>query len=196
MTQEEQKLLSEMTCSDRIRKYNPLYLKGDISFEVYQYVLRFKIGKVDREEVTPEAFLSAFGGVSVPEDTMGAEPGVPDAPRVVEESALQQSATNHPSASTGRSQKVRILDVLSDGRSHDTVEIMERAYKIDREKAGNCNIKARIDDLRNDGYIIPQARRVRNRGKGVFGYVLLGKQKEPYRVSDPFKQIADNFGAG
>lgn len=60
--------------------------------------------------------------------------------------------TNHPVEVTGKSQKARLLSLLSDGQWHDTVEILEKVYKGGR--SGIARVGARIHDLKKDGHNI------------------------------------------
>lgn len=75
---------------------------------------------------------------------------------------------SHPISAKGLSQKARILELLQDGNLHSTVEIMDRVYRIGEDR-GNCNIKARIDELRNEGNDIPKATHIKGT---LYGYRL------------------------
>lgn len=75
---------------------------------------------------------------------------------------------SHPIATKGLSQKARILELLQDGNVHSTVEIMNRVYRIGEER-GNCNIKARIHELRQEGHDIPEAIHIKGT---LYGYRL------------------------
>lgn len=216
MTQDQLEELERMPLPDRIRKYRPLLQEGKINLKQYQYVIW--LGRehqaLDHRKVTSETFVQALGGVDSTElstEIIGGEPGENttshgyanpqredkknDCSTTNRDLGLHRR-TNHPSRSTGNSQKALILELLSDGRPHSTVEIMGYAYKIRDEKAGNCRIPSRIDDLRQEGYIIPKAQKVKGRGQGVFAYILKGKQDAPYKVTDRFEEIGANLMSG
>jgi hypothetical protein len=80
-----------------------------------------------------------------------------------------------------KSQKQKILEILSDGEWHTNIEIMQRVYDV--SQGGYCNYKARIDELRNEHHNIPNAEKV---GGKVYRYRLIPK----------FTQAAENFYAG
>lgn len=71
----------------------------------------------------------------------------------------------------GGTQKDRILNLLRDGLSHDTEEIMNRCYRIKKEK-GNSRIASRIYELRQEGFNIPWAVQVNG---GLWKYRMIIK---------------------
>lgn len=64
--------------------------------------------------------------------------------------------TTHTDEAEGRSQKERLLSVLSDHAWHDTPEILERVYG--GAHLGIARIGARIADLKADGHQIESKR--------------------------------------
>jgi hypothetical protein len=55
------------------------------------------------------------------------------------------------------SQTTRLLRLLSDGKRHSTREIQEVVYG--RNHLGTARIASRINDLRKQGHVIPEAER-------------------------------------
>lgn len=72
----------------------------------------------------------------------------------------------------GTTQTDRLLWLLRDKKWHDTLEIMRRVYKVQPGK-GICRIASRVNDLRDNGYIIPRAEFVK---RGVYRYRLIGRR--------------------
>lgn len=173
-------VLALMSDEDRIRKYLPKLSSGEINREQYDLVRRFRRNKKVSQTVSQEEFIQSFTGVATADVETNDRRDISSSLRETSAVAIF-NATNHPSKETGNSQKALVYELLSDGRPHDTVEIMDYAYKIREEKAGNCNIKARIDDLRKEGWIIPTAHHIKG---GVYAYVIIGKQDEPYYIKD------------
>lgn len=148
MTQEQLQELKKMPKLDVVSKYFPLLFSGKITKEQYDWILK----QIDD---TPVQQAREEEGISQVPTSSGIE---------------HTSFTNHTDAGAGSSQKERLLDLLKDGQPHDTREIMEKVYKIEDEKAGNCRIPSRISELRKDGYNIPDAHHVKG---GVWGYRLI-----------------------
>lgn len=85
--------------------------------------------------VTPMEFVSAL---SLPRDTDG---------------NANESGGMHPNPHKGKSQKARMLEFLSDGQWHSTIEIQNAVYGANH--LGSAAIPSRISELRNkDGYTI------------------------------------------
>ncbi len=66
--------------------------------------------------------------------------------------------TTHDDEEVGRSQKARLLALLSDGEWHDTVEMLNKVYKVD-DHAGIARPGARVFDLKKDGINIESRRK-------------------------------------
>lgn len=66
---------------------------------------------------------------------------------------------------------------------------MNLAYKVDGER-GNCNIKARANELRNDGYMIDFAIKIKG---SLHGYICDGKQSTPYMAKKKTKEERDRI---
>lgn len=77
------------------------------------------------------------------------------------------------------SQADRLLQLLSDGEEHSTDEIMRRVYGAGH--LGTARIASRINDLRNRGYEIPEARRDAE-NKTLFWYRLGNPPKPKPRI--------------
>lgn len=171
-------------------------LKGEITREEYELLLQtLRNNQIDESHTggafaldsTDDRRTTLLGGQTGSEcirpspDSMPGQgnadireleaPGIPSSPFTGE--------STHTNESKGTSQSSRLLELLKDGQSHDTKEIMARVYKIEEDQ-GNCRIPSRINDLRKEGWQIPKARHVKG---SLYAYVLLGKQQEPYRVS-------------
>jgi hypothetical protein len=88
-----------------------------------------------------------------------------------------------------KSQKQLVLELLSDGEWHTNIEIIEKCYN--QHDGGYCNYKARIDELRNEYYKIPNAERITGK---IFRYRLLGRSGDAF--DEKVKDIATLFSAG
>lgn len=137
MTPAELSILKSMTVWEITRKYLPLKAQGKIDQKQYEYLL--SLGKdfagARRDEDTPKSaraenravgmLIREFGGYEV---------------------------TTHENEKKGLSQKERLLDLLSDGEWHTTVEIQRQVYGVSH--GGICRIASRANDLRKEGYKI------------------------------------------
>jgi len=131
MTKEQLAQLRTMTRSQIARKYTPLRTKGVITHAQYMYLMSEAVDKTEETQLDTavEIYKHEFGGVEVSDQT------------------------THTDKAVGKTQKARLLNLLSDGKWHDTTDIMNRVYKVGG-KIGRCAIPQRIYDLRKEGYKI------------------------------------------
>lgn len=199
MTQEEIVKVKAMTVPERIRHFLPKLRGNLITENQYAALLRFGtvaqhqetscVGSSHKEdqELQPVSVEIATTNESVQYD---AEDPLSSLARefggyVVSESQNVEcrrtsEKTNHPSHCTGRSQKQRLLEVLSDGNWHSTTYITETVYGS--EHLGLARVAARVDDLRKEGHKV------------------ISRKKEgsiwEYRIENKIKEAAKNIASG
>jgi biotin operon repressor len=134
MTKEQLAQLKKMTRSQIARKYTPLRTKGVITHAQYMYLMSQASDKTEQTQIDTavEIYKHEFGGVEVSDQT------------------------THTDKAVGKTQKARLLNLLMDGKWHDTNDIMLRVYRVD-DKVGRCAIPQRIYDLRKEGHAIEKA---------------------------------------
>lgn len=144
MTQEQLSQLKLMSPGEIARKYTPLLIRGAIKKKDFDWLISQGLKNTSCEPTE----CPRNDGTSESVDTAS-------------------QFTTHDNEASGRSQKDRLLAMLSDGQWHTTPEIMERVYGSDH--LGLSRIPARANDLKNDGYQIES----RHDTKSVWSYRLV-----------------------
>lgn len=147
-----------MTKAEIIRKYWPLVVGKKVTPKQYEWLINEgKSNLPDSGSETPIAPDGAGSGGNDPRDDGddfggdGNHEGI-DAVAEAIASRIGGTVTAHPDRGAGRTQKDRLLRILSDGEPHTTPEIAKEVYN--RDQAGICRIAARINDLKNEGFRI------------------------------------------
>lgn len=150
--------MKDMGMSGVIRKYLPRIGKpqeeGGITKAQYDKLLEVVTGVVVTEtlrlapcaletvEDTDKPESSRAQHLADSQEARGARDGLT--------SAGYEELESHPAKASGKSQKAKLLALLQDGNWHDSVEIMDRVYRVG-ENRGNCRIPSRICELRQAG---------------------------------------------
>lgn len=187
--------LTAMTQSERLGYYFKKLVNEDISKEQYDKAIKFLAtlpnpsthespGEVRTDDGQPEAHNDREAGRDDYRTQTGETPSQEPATAPMErddsvslprdtDGNTHESGGMHPNIDKGQSQKKRILTLLSDYKPHTSVEIMEKCYFIEERQGGFCNYKARIDELRNEGWDIPRAEKVKGT---LHSYTLKGRK--------------------
>lgn len=122
----------KMTQQELWRKYTPLLVAKNITSEQYDFILKHAKDYTDKP--TGGCRDTASGGDYGGDNLSAGE------------------VASMLGGFEGKTQKDRLLNLLSDGNYHDTPEIQAVVYGANH--LGVARIASRINDLRNDGYLI------------------------------------------
>lgn len=195
MSPAEREQLIAMSPAGRISHYLKKKIAGTITAEKYEKCIEYALslpysspketpGEVRTDDGQPEAHNDREAGRDDYRTQTGETPSQEPATAPMErddsvslprdtDGNTHESGGMHPNIDKGQSQKKRILTLLSDYKPHTSVEIMEKCYFIEERQGGFCNYKARIDELRNEGWDIPRAEKVKGT---LHSYTLKGRK--------------------